>query len=59
MRRIWLLVLFILPMVAVSAQEDAWSVWVYDASLGRAIQVDNAGTTLEDVILPVPTIYND
>lgn len=58
-RRIWILLLLMLPMNQISAQDNVWSVWVYDASQGRAIQVDNTGVTLEDIILPVPAPYND
>lgn len=59
MRRFWLVLLFLLPVSQVSAQDTVWSVWVYDAGQGRAIQVDNTGVTLEDVILPVPAPYNE
>jgi len=40
------------------AQDAAsWSVWVYDASSGHAVQVDDAGTIRNDLTLPVPDAY--
>lgn len=58
-RRIWLLLIFIIMVAQVSAQADVWTVWVYSASEGRTIRVDNAGTTLEDIILPIPASYDE
>lgn len=57
MRRICLLLLFLLPVGQSSAQIDSWSIWLFDAGAGRAIQVDNAGVLLNDIILPVPAPY--
>ena len=59
MRRLCLLFILIFTATQVTAQTEGWSVWVYDATQGRAIQVDNTGITLEDVILPVPAPYNE
>ena len=57
MRRLWLLLIFLIPSGQISAQTEAWSIWLYDVDAGRVVQVDNAGVLLNDVILPVPAPY--
>lgn len=57
MRRISFLLIFLLLVGQSSAQTDSWSIWLFDMDAGRAVQVDNAGALLNDVILPVPADY--
>lgn len=57
MRRLWIVLLCVVSLIPLQAQDEAWSVWVYDANLGQAVQLDNIGTVLNDVILPVPAPY--
>ena len=39
MRRFWLVLLFLLPVSQVSAQDTVWSVWVYDAGQGGLLDI--------------------
>lgn len=58
MRRFITLLIFILLTIgSINAQDDTWLIWVYEANLGQAIQVDNSGVVQRDVTLTVPTNY--
>ena len=59
MRRLLLLLILCLFIGQTSAQTETWSVWLYEVDSGRAVQVDNGGTLLNDVILPVPAPFAD
>ncbi|MGJ3237244.1 MAG: SH3 domain-containing protein [Anaerolineae bacterium] len=47
----------IIGQVGAQEAEPPWSVWVYDRTQARAIQVDQDGAVLADVTLPIPAPY--
>lgn len=55
--RLWILVWLVLGAWPLQAQPDIWAAWLYDSATGRAVQVDARGVLLQDVVLPVPSIY--
>lgn len=57
MRRLLFLLILCLFIGQSSAQTDTWSVWLYEAQNGRAVQIENTGVLLNDLTLPVPAPF--
>lgn len=57
MRRLIAFLIILFSISLTTAQDEAWFIWVYDADLGQAIQVDNSGAIQQDLTLTVPDAF--
>lgn len=58
MRRLWIILIVTLMTISTTAQDSVWSVWLFDAGAGQAVQVESTGIVLNDLILPIPAAYD-